>query len=430
MQKIVYLLFLIVLLIEFLDRYNFVPHAMTLLPELLSGVMLVFVALWAAKTKMVSIGFWYWIVFILFAMEILFGLIANAVPTGAIFSGARVYFKFIPFFFLPVVYRFSENDLKKQLILLMALVILQLPVSVYQRFIEGAGMKTGDVVRGTLTTGGHQSIFLFCAIAVLLAFYIRKHIKKSAFILLFLLFLAPATLNETKASIFLLPVAVIPVLLAMEGGKERIRAFAMVGVAGAAFLAVFLAAYDHFYVLDDNRRFDNAFQALDFFSEEGRFNAYLAPSATLGSDYKMGKIDKVLIPLKILSDDPVQLMFGLGMGNMTNSVFGSQLEGEYTDKYAIYAGATLPTLLWEVGVLGAILSIVLLLMILKDALYVSHSRDLNGVLALGWVGVMALIALSFLYRNILQSNGIGYLVTYFSGYIVASRVRMEYRQIQ
>ena len=82
----------------------------------------------------------------------------------------RTFILGLPFFFLPAVYKFSDRDIAKQFKFLLICTIIQLPVAVYQRFIESKGLLSGDAVRGTLNNSSTLSVFLVCAIALLLAF--------------------------------------------------------------------------------------------------------------------------------------------------------------------------------------------------------------------------------------------------------------------
>ena len=51
------------------------------------------------------------------------------------------------------------------------------------------------------------SIFLICVVAVLMGMYLRKQITGKALAVLFLLLLIPTTINETKGTLVLLPIA-------------------------------------------------------------------------------------------------------------------------------------------------------------------------------------------------------------------------------
>ena len=61
-------------------------------------------------------------------------------------------------------------------------------------------------------------------------------------------------------------------------------------------------------------------------------------------------------------------------------------------------------------------------MIFKDAQILSLRNDISGVIALGMLGILAMIILQSIYINIMLNNILGCLFAYFSGYIAAKRV--------
>jgi hypothetical protein len=64
-------------------------------------------------------------------------------------------------------------------------------------------------------------------------------------------------------------------------------------------------------------------------------------------------------------------------------------------------------------------------MLFRDARAVSRQEGLIGGLALGWMGVIAVIAIGLFYKHIIPVNGIMYVFWFFSGTIVAARYRFE-----
>jgi hypothetical protein len=123
-------------------------------------------------------------------------------------AGVRSYIKFLPFFLLPIVHRFTARQLQTQLVFLLMLALLQTPLAFYQRFVEFAdSMHTGDPVRGTLTTSSGMSMFLVCAIAGVVVAYLHGRLRLRTMLLIAAWLFAATTINETKATLLLLPVA-------------------------------------------------------------------------------------------------------------------------------------------------------------------------------------------------------------------------------
>src|SRR6056297_3057268 len=182
MQTLMLSLFVVVFSLDYLANIAGMVHPLvTLAPELLSGVATLLLCGHLARTKRFDLHIKYVIFFALFGMHLLNGVIINETPTGAVVAGLRVYLKYLPFFFLPVVYEFTPRQLRVQMLLLLGLLVCQLPITVLQRFVFFPDYATGDVVRGTLTTGSFLSIILVSAISVLLGLYLKRIISGAVF---------------------------------------------------------------------------------------------------------------------------------------------------------------------------------------------------------------------------------------------------------
>src|SRR5690606_3047772 len=129
---------------------------------------------------------------------------------GAVVAGLRNYFQVLPFLLLPAVHPFTRKDLKLQVVCLLGLLVIQSPLAVYQRFVQFAHrMHPGDPVAGMTTSSGVLSLLMICAIVVLLALYLRKTLSFPVMVAAVAAFFLPTTLNETKSTLILLPLAVL-----------------------------------------------------------------------------------------------------------------------------------------------------------------------------------------------------------------------------
>ena len=52
-------------------------------------------------------------------------------------------------------------------------------------------------------------------------------------------------------------------------------------------------------------------------------------------------------------------------------------------------------------------------------------RGLTGALALGWIGVVGMIFLSWFYKKTVTSDALSYLFWFYSGVIAAASMRMR-----
>ncbi len=419
MQRLMYILILSIFLAEFLQRYGIAPRQVTWFADILSAFVVLIILFLITKGLSINLSATYWLIFLFFALHILFGVILNEVQAGPIFTGIRKYLKYLPFFFLPLMYSFSDSQIKKQLQFILLFIVFQLPVVMYQRFVQGAGGTSGDVVRGTFGTSSYLSIFLICAFAIILAFYLKKRITLPMLIVLAIICLFPTLLNETKGTLFLLPLALfIPVLL-IEGGAEKFKGLIGATILATVFLAVFIPTYDYFF--GQNRGI------VEFFTE-GKIAESVAPQASGAaaekgwSENRMGRLDMILAPLRKIPEDPIESMFGVGIGNASVSFLGRDLAGEYAGQLTTFMAFT--NLMWEIGLLGTLLVIIIFLKVFFDALCVSKRDDISGALALGWTAVVAVLLLSIFYKNVINQDAISYLFWFYSGYLVARRVTM------
>jgi hypothetical protein len=64
-------------------------------------------------------------------------------------------------------------------------------------------------------------------------------------------------------------------------------------------------------------------------------------------------------------------------------------------------------------------------LIFFDAKVVRNTAGISRALALGWIGVLAVLVMCIPYQNIITKNVISYLFCYISGFIAAKHCRMD-----
>jgi hypothetical protein len=418
MGKIVYALFFIVFFADFLSKNGMLPRYATWSLELVLGGVALMVLFGVAAQRAIAIPLKYIVFLVLIIALVAIGVVINDVPPGALFAGIRNYFKFIPLFMLPALMRPSERQVRNQLLVLLGIGLVQFPVAVYQRVIEGAGMQTGDVVRGTLGTSSYLSIFLICSVSVLVAFYVKGFLSRRLFAILLVALFVPTTINETKGTMFLLPVAVgVPVLM-LGGVVDKVRQSGKMLFLLAGLLVVFVGVEVKMYQTYWGEPAGQAISRLDFFTEGGRFNKYLAPKLSGVDDDRLGRVDVLIAPYEDFAGEPLKLLVGLGIGNVSESFLGPAFSGKYVGKYGdlMFLGATSITL--ELGVIGLVLVLLTWWNIFYDALRIKERGGVAGALAVGWAGVIGILFLSLMYKNVVYQDAVSCLFWYWSGYIV------------
>ena len=425
MNIIILSMILAVTTFEYLTQIDLLPRAAKFTPEVLSAIVALLVLVYGTRNRFQFVRPAYWLVFGAIVVTMVCGAVANSVDAGPLFSGMRRYLRPMPLFFLAAAYAFSERQIRSQLMLLLVLCLPQFPIALSQRLARTAqGGFTGDTTTGMLSNSGFLSIFLVCAACLLTAAFLRKRIRLAMFFPLFLLVLLPTTLNETKATVILLPAGLLVTFMAASAKGARLKNFVIATSILATFGVIFVAIYDSYAIRNGNPTI------LQFYTDREVLEKYSAKDAEIGTSSvrKVGRVDALLIPLREIARDPTYLAFGLGIGNASASPLGKRFSGAYSKKFEPFLMTAASIFILELGALGLALVLLTYFLIYQDARVVADAEDdLKGVLALGWMGVTAVIVLATFYKNILFSETISYLFWYFSGVVAAHRVRLARR---
>jgi hypothetical protein len=339
----------------------------------------------------------------------------------------RFYLRALPMFFLPAVMRATDAQLKTQLKWLLGLGLLQLPIAGYQRWIiYSAGRFSGDDVRGTLLDSGILSMYLIAAVLILVGLLLKHRIGKLQFTILFFLLLLPTTINETKVTVIFLPLGLLVTLIAGAEPGRRLRYAALTMIALIGFGAIFVPVYD---MLEEHNHYK--VKLVDFFTNEQVLNKYMVAQGRnhgtgIGGTKPSGRGDAIMVPLAYLARDPVDLAFGLGLGNASPSNLGKNFEGAYFRLFRSVLISSFPFFVLELGLLGVMLIGLMYLMIFADTLAVARQDPgLVGALAAGWTGIIAIFFLAMWYNVFYQFPSLAYLYWYFAGLICARRVALS-----
>jgi hypothetical protein len=278
---------------------------------------------------------------------------------------------------------------------------------------------------GTLMGSGLLSIFLISVTCVLTAMLLRKRIGLGTYILLLLLVLIPTTMNETKATIVLLPIGLLATFLAGSRPGTRIKnmvvASSLVVVCGGLFVTI----YDYYASLKPN-----ATGIVDFFMDDKKFTRYVDQDATVGTrnSKQVGRVDAIVTPVREVSRDPSTFVLGFGIGNASFSALGAKFKGEYAVKYRPFTQSAASYMILEIGLFGLALALLIDYLIYRDARALADAdRGLYGALGVGWAGVMPVIAIATFYANVIGSIALAYLFWYFSGLVAARRMRLAHQ---
>ena len=417
MHGLVIALFSSILVVEYLVERRQVLHPyFVLMPEALSGIVMLVVLLRLMNGARFYFDWRYGVFLIALLFTLAFGYIVQDVQAGPMLAGVRSYLKFLPFFLLPAVHRFTPRQMQVQLTLLLVLALVQPPLALYQRFIEfGQSMHTGDPVRGTLTTSSVMSLFMVAAIAGVVVLYLRGRMGLGKMLVLAAWLFAATLINETKATVLLLPVALLMPVLLMPGKARVVRRLLPLIAIGALATTAFVGAYNYFA---QYRKYPAPIG--EFFSGETLRHYVYTGAANTDQPY-IGRFDSIEIALEHTSTDPLKLAFGYGAGNVSES-FLPQFNGSFSDYYVRFGiGQTQITqFLWEIGLVGTLAYLFLYYAVLRDSLVLARSKDPAAPIGQFWAVVVVIMTAGLLYKSLLAMNDSGYLFWYLSG-LVASR---------
>lgn len=418
MHGLVIALFGSILFVEYLvaRRGLFHPY-MILIPELLSGIVMLIVLLRLMNGARFYFDWRYGVFLSVLLFTIGFGFVVQNVEAGPMLAGVRAYLKFLPFFLLPAVHRFTSRQLQVQMTCLLVLALLQPPLAFYQRFIEfGDSMHTGDPVRGTLTTSSVLSLFMLVAIAAIVVLYLRGRLRLAPMLALSAWLFAATTINETKATLLLLPIALLLPAFVMPGKARALRRLLPLAAVGALGITAFVGVYNSFGQYRPNRE-----PLGDFFSDGRSLSRYVYTGAANTDQPYIGRFDSIEIALEHTSTDPLRFAFGYGAGNVSES-FMPAFDGRYADYYERFgvAQTQITQFVWEVGLVGLLAYLFLYWTVARDALTLARSKDPAAPLGQFWVVVVVIMTAALFYKSVLAMNDTGYLFWYGSG-LVASR---------
>jgi len=399
----------------FAVRLGVIPHAFTLIPDVIAVVIAVLIigrALVLKKWEQPKKYLWLVLAMVL-TMTV--GLVAQNVSPGVVVAGIRSYFKYLPLLFLPAIYCFSRKDLNLLIGVFLFFACIQVPLAFYQRFVQFAErMHTGDPVTGTVSTSSSLTVILCVAIALIMTLYVQRKIRLTVTMILLAFLASPTTINETKATILLLPLAIIgPFLLTFrESGKWRklVPVLAICVLASGAYVVTYNAM----------KEFTWEGKSIDDFLMSGRVSWYLYRGAEVGSDDSIGRIDSIILPVEILSDQWMQLLFGVGIGNASPSFVG--LDGAYYEQAKAYGfGRTaIGNLIWESGLTGLVIYALFFFWFFRDARVLARSETYRRWLGTWWSVSVLIFFLALGYKPILVFNETAYFLFLWAG-IIASK---------
>lgn len=426
MRKFMYLVIIAATFAAFISssEVGLAPGFLKFLPDVTSLLLAAYVVVNGARQRFRYLSMKYVLIFGAMAMVIACGPLVNQESVGPVIAGLRYYGRAIPLFFVPAVFEFNEQDINNYLKLLFGISLLQVPLAIEQRWAtEAIGGHTGDYVFGSLMISGILSLFLISVLCIMASLMVRGRISKLLFAISFMVLMIPMSINETKATVFLLPFALwLTFFLAAPRGRRLVvtaQVLAYVAIAAVVFVPI----YDHFSKKVDGTQY---ITIEDFVTTPQMITDYLQKDAGVGTGEEAGRGDALVAPFHEFAHDPVRLAFGVGLGNASESSLGTQFTGRYAPLYWNFVQThSFSTFLFELGVLGTSLVLIIHLMILKDALFVAkHDTGLLGAIAPGYIGAWSVVTVGLSYITVHTFESLSFMFWFFSGLLAARSLRV------
>ncbi|HEX3456944.1 MAG TPA: hypothetical protein VHR97_03230, partial [Candidatus Baltobacteraceae bacterium] len=343
---VVSMLFAVTVSTYAVEAIKVLPSSLKLLPELCSAIALLVVVGRICIGAQIRLDWRYGLFLGLLLFVMAFGFFAGSVDAGPIVGGLRFYLKALPFLLLPAVYPFTARQIKVQAMWLFVLLAVQTPLAFYQKYFQYRDhWNTGDYIAGTVKSSGVLSLLMLCAIAALVAMYLRDKLRFIPFILGVGFFLAPTTINETKITSVLLPLVMLLPALFMPRGQRSARKLAAILATGGVALMSFLAVYAYFVQF-----VPGTVRIEDFIQNKKALQEYLYNKADKQRARDLGRFDTLVYAWRHMEEDPLVFGFGVGAGNASPTSI-KQFQGKYTKYYRAYGiGQTqVGYWLWELG---------------------------------------------------------------------------------
>ncbi len=456
----VFFLFSLFFFLDYLSlALGLIPRQFTWLPEIISiGILFyIFVRLFREKELIPIISQTQLVIF--FVVFTMIGLIINRVEIPVALAGIRNNFKYLPLFFLPFFYRFDKDFMRKFLVFLFILALLQFPVTLIQRIVYKTTF--GDPVGGTLgaNSSGILSVFLTLCLAFWSFHYMKSRLKTLVYVLGFIILIMPMGLNETKVSFFILPVSFVCIVVFTQNKKKYIKKLLAVFVCFAVGILIIGSLFNQLYVRDESsnkkvlsqktnpgqkkdfplitdspsrpeaeasgkpeikEKKPSRFKIIEFFKPE-RFmkNVYYRKTRMTGA---LNRLPQVIFALEHIKESPFYLLFGVGAGNASDSFF-EKAKGEYYKKYGELdiGNNLLARMLWEYGMIGTFLFFSIFIFFFIKIWGLREGDGIIGAAASGYLVLIVVFFITSVYFNTMLINLFGYLFWFLSGYLIAYR---------
>lgn len=408
----IYSLILTVFCFEWLSGFvSVLPRQLTWIPDLLGLVLLCRIAFDAA-TKRIRIqnSFITYFVYLWLLLSIV-GAIVNSLSPFVFIVGLRNYFKFVPLLLIFSWYRFPDDFVKRVVRIIVGIAVVQVLFVIPEAVIfQGESSDWGDFVVGTL--GSHASgtlaVFQLIVFSMLAALYKSRFYSLRKLLIYGSLVLLPTFITEAKIVFILLPLTFMVSFLDL-----RRRAFAratLLVVMGAIVFTAGVNIYDSIYAARPGR------DVRAFMLSGERIKDELgAGEIAYGKAGELRRLSAVNFMMQNINRDTYTKMFGVGIGNASNSLFEAS-KGEYHRKYPELriGDVSLAGIGWEFGYSGLVLFAIFFFTLCTIRPPEQCGPFYDGMFR-GVKTLVLIAAVCFIYNSFLRINPLAFVFWVYLG---------------
>jgi len=404
------LIFISLFLLDWLsDVIGIIPRQITWIPDVII-IILIFkiLSISSIKKKFPNTSINYFIL----SLILLSGISAfiNSSSLAVMFAGFRNYFKFILFFYVIVSLELDNFFYKKMIRILILFALLQVPVTILQRYFWYKWQASGDPVGGTLgaNTSGTLTLFLMGIISIIFAFYINKLISGKVLLFYLLLLFIPMTLNETKITYFLFPTLLIFLLIKSPIKNKRVKSLFIITIFSGLVLIASYHVYKSIYLKKRNISIFNPSFISRYVGREYWYSG------------RLNRLAQIKFASRNVAHSISTALVGVGPGNASDSFF-KEAVGYYYRKYEMLKidSVFLGRFIWEYGYLGLAIFLFILfkLFILANRVYKYSHTSFHKSIALGFEGMIFILAVATIYSPSFLIDVLGYTFWFIAGYL-------------
>ena len=379
------------------------PKKSIIIIEVLQGLFLLYLLFKYKKYRFVNTAVLFTVLFIGFQFVV---SIAIGNDITVLISGVRYYFSFLPILLIGYIYGVKGLDLGREFKWLLFLVVIQIPISIWQFFVAkalilGTGQLFFDAIAGTM--GGFAPNLMSMVTGIGIIYFLIRYIdeRKVSFALMTMLLIIPSVISESKGMYIVLIVISVYLIRVSKLNLSRV-----IGMAAIIIILTFG------YII--------AYQSLDFGTSQAKgfeLSFILDYVTTDSGRGRLSRVASIVYAINIIISEQSPL-FGMGIGSANSNPIGPN--PPYNDFYNVRH--SIDVLITEMGVIGIIILIYFMFKVYKTAMKMVVKLPKDEIFKIRMAkltaGLVLILSVGVLWEDILFRVQFMYPFGLLAGYIL------------